>query len=81
MTRKIVRLSICVIMIVGLFLSNVPSGLAHWINDESDTLTHGIVRHASMVSDGAQGNSDSWKAIISADGRYMAYSSFVSNQV
>jgi Tol biopolymer transport system component len=54
-------------------------------NSKGDIFVHdrqtGTTTRVSVASDGTQGNSDSWYSLISADGRYVAFSSWASNLV
>jgi Tol biopolymer transport system component len=52
-----------------------PSPTASSINEMP------ITERVSVASDGTQGNAESWSPTISADGRYVAFSSYASNLV
>jgi Tol biopolymer transport system component len=49
--------------------------------EQSTTLPEQSTRRVSVGSDGTQGNSDSYRPSISADGRYVAFSSLANNLV
>jgi Tol biopolymer transport system component len=44
-------------------------------------LTTGLTERVSVDSSGTEGNGDSWKATLSADGRFVAFVSYASNLV
>jgi len=52
-------------------------------NDENDVFVRdrqtGTTRRVSVASGGTQGNNDSSRPVISADGRYVAFTSYASN--
>jgi Tol biopolymer transport system component len=62
--------------------SNLVSGESNW---SSDIFVHdrqsGQTTRVSVASNGTQGNSGSYDPSISADGRYVAFTSFASNLV
>jgi len=48
---------------------------------ESSVTQIAVIERVSVASDGTQGNADSWSPAISADGCYVAFSSYASNLV
>jgi flagellin-like hook-associated protein FlgL len=62
--------------------SNLVSGDTNGVSDAfiKDTVT-GMTRRVSTNSSGGEGDSDSYAIAISADGRYVAFTSYASNLV
>jgi archaellum component FlaF (FlaF/FlaG flagellin family) len=74
------------------FMKALPAGLTlalflvlNAVPDGPAMASHGgswhVVQLVSVACDGTQGNGDSWPSSISADGRYVAFSSEASNLV
>jgi len=67
------------------FTSSAPNLVPGEANDNTDVFvvdrTTGAVERVSVRAGGEQGNADSFAASISADGRYVAFSSYASNLV
>ncbi len=67
------------------FESGASNLVAGDVNGTYDVFVHdlqtGVTTLVSVESDGVQGNSDSGTSSISADGRYVAFSSYASNLV
>ena len=67
------------------FISAASNLVVGDTNDTYDSFVHdrmtGETTHLSVASDGTQGNMGSWSPSISADGRYVAFTSEASNLV
>jgi len=67
------------------FISDASDLVANDTNDKKDVFVHdrdtGVTERISIASDGSQGNSISYQVAISADGRYVAFTSLASNLV
>ena len=96
MIRKPVRLMLCILfsiaMLVGCSKSTdtpmphtdalvAPTPTLEPSPTESSVTQMAVIERVSVASDGTQSNADSWSPAISADGRYVAFSSYASNLV
>jgi Tol biopolymer transport system component len=75
-SRQITKL-FSAIALLGLMFSVVGSGRANFIQAQGN----GTTTRVSVASDGTQGNGNSGSSVLSADGRYVAFTSAASNLV